>query len=260
MVFSAYVHRHGRRLLGDDAAERRETVALDLRLGIPQFRAHQRLAAMEIAFVDSTLRPIVGTTFCTASGVSSAGSWVISALPLMRSVSLMPGTMKMRPTPGEARMLPNVSTRLLPRRSGISSDLVVEHGDEARPVAARAGIGVALAVARREHEERGERDEVATELVEMVQHLLLGERADLPEMPTQVVRRLDQGLSARTAAFHGKPPPVSFLCLRFLDPAPAGDEQGQRLGDLLDGFDVRPAHRSREHFPSLAPKQKAGTS
>ena len=32
-----HVHRHGRRLLGDDAAQRREAVAFDLRLGIPQF-------------------------------------------------------------------------------------------------------------------------------------------------------------------------------------------------------------------------------
>ena len=48
--------------------------------------------------------------------------------------------------------------------------------------------------------------------VEMVQHLLFRERADLSEMHAQIIRRMDQGLSARTAAFHGKPP-VSLLRL-----------------------------------------------
>jgi hypothetical protein len=60
----------------------------------------------------------------------------------MRSVSLMPGTKKISPTPGEARMLPNVSTRLLPRRSGINR--VLSSSTATKPGPSPRGLASAL--------------------------------------------------------------------------------------------------------------------
>jgi hypothetical protein len=84
--------------------------------------------------------------------------------------------------------------------------LVVDHGHEARRVAARAGVGVALAVAGSDDEEWRQRDEVAAELVEMVEDLLLRKRADLPEMRAKIVLRPDRRPAARASAIHCESP------------------------------------------------------
>ena len=52
---------------------------------------------------------------------SRSASRTILALPLTRSVSLFPGTTKIRPTFGFSRTFVNVSARRFPGRSGIAS-------------------------------------------------------------------------------------------------------------------------------------------
>ncbi len=56
-------------------------------------------------------------------GAARAASASVSrrAVPFTRRVSSMPGTKKIRPTPGALTILPKLSTRLLPGRSGSSS-------------------------------------------------------------------------------------------------------------------------------------------
>lgn len=61
----------------------------------------------------------------------------------------------------------------------------IGNAHEARRVAARARIGLAGRVGARQHQERRERDEPAGVIVEVVEHLGRGERADRAELRTQ---------------------------------------------------------------------------
>ena len=152
-----FVHVHRRpRSARDDAAQRREAVAFDLRLG---FHSFERItpSAMEIALVDMHLesdrwhdilpgareqRRILGDFRLAVD----AQRFVDARYQEMRPTPAMPGCCRTH--------RPVVAAPVRDQQR-----LVVEHRDEARPVAARAGIGVALAIARRQHQERRKRME-----------------------------------------------------------------------------------------------------
>src|SRR3954454_4694782 len=147
--------------------------------------------------------------------------------------------MKIRPTPGDARMLPNVSTRLLPRRSGISS--VLSSSTPTKPGPSPRGLASALPLPSLDASTRnGERAMKSQQnLSRWCSTFFSASGLTCPKC----VRR-SSGVCTKVFPPAPLPSIANLPCrcwwIRFLDPAPAGDEQRQRLGDLLDRFDVDP--------------------
>ena len=114
-------------LVGDllqDLARARERRARDLRLVRPQARAHQRLGALEMIRSAVTSISTFGVLSLIANEAASSSSTMMRARPLMRSVSFAPGIRKSSDTRGSSIRLRSESSRLLPRRSGISTRLL----------------------------------------------------------------------------------------------------------------------------------------
>ena len=78
-------------------------------------------------------------------------------------------------------MLRSVSVRRLPARSRDGEQFVIENMDETWCVALGRDVTLAVGVGRTDEEQRRERDEATTMLVEMVNLLLDGGRARRPD-------------------------------------------------------------------------------
>src|SRR5258708_30113402 len=117
------------------------------------------------------MRPTFGARSLTAVGANSRASAVMRAVPLMRSVSFIPGTRNSIPIRGLTSRLVMLSSRLLPTRSGIRS--VRSSSTRTKPGGIAAGRDVgAVGSLRCDDAERRERDDAAAVLVERPKHLV----------------------------------------------------------------------------------------